>query len=221
MSDECSRFVRAASLRFLALGDSYTVGEGVTKSERWPDQLVVALLANGYAFEPPEVIARTGWTTGELAKAIQTARIDPPYDLVSLMIGVNNQYRGYSREEYRTEFADLLAQSISFAGGIAGRVLVQSIPDYSATPLAAQLNRGAISKEITAFNAINRLEAERRGVHYVDITPISIGAEDETDWIAGDGLHPSGKMYAGWVEMALPVVLQELSGQLNHSLEDA
>ena len=211
MANESSGFKWSAPLRFLALGDSYTIGEGVAESEGWPVQLVNALRAQGYPFELPEIIARTGWTTGELAGAIHTTGINPPYELVSLLIGVNNQYRGYSREKYRVEFGDLLTQAIAFAGGDPGRIVVLSIPDWGVTPYASRFDRGAISDDIDAFNAINRQEAERLGVHYIDVTPISRGAAGEPDLIGFDGLHPTGKLYASWVEMMLPVVMESLS----------
>lgn len=211
MAGESPGFKWYTPLRFLALGDSYTIGEGVAESERWPVQLVDALRALGYPFEPPEIIARTGWTTVELASAIHAAVLNPPYELVSLLIGVNNQYRGCSREEYRAEFGDLLSRAIAFAGGAPGRVVVVSIPDWGVTPHGERFDRGAISDDIDAFNAINRQEAERLGVYYIDVTPASREAANEPDLIASDGLHPSGKMYAGWVELALPVVIEALS----------
>lgn len=214
LARQTTKSTASAPLRFLALGDSYTTGEGVAESERWPVQLVDALRVLGYPFAPPEIIARTGWTTGELASAIHAAVLNPPYELVSLLIGVNNQYRGCSREEYRAEFTDLLTQAIAFAGVEPGRVLVVSIPDWGVTPHGERFDRGAISDDIDAFNAINRQEAERLGANYIDVTPISQGAAEEPDLIASDGLHPSGKMYAGWAELALPVVMEALSGYL-------
>jgi len=197
-------------LRFLALGDSYTIGESVAESERWPDQLAEALVAEGIMMEPPEIIARTGWTTGELLDAIGTAQIQPPYQLVSLLIGVNNQYRGYSQEEYRAEFAVLLTQAIDFAGGDPARVLVVSIPDWGVTPYAERFHQETVSREIDAFNKINRQEADRLGVHYVDVTSISRRAEQEAELIAEDGLHPSGKMYSKWIEVILPAAQEAL-----------
>lgn len=199
------------SLRFLALGDSYTIGESVTEAERWPVQLVEALKKQGISLEPPEIIARTGWTTGELAYAIDAAQIRPPYQLVSLLIGVNNQYRGYSQEEYRKEFSELLNKAIGFAGGEPERVLVVSIPDWGATPYAERFDRGKIKKDIDAFNEINCQEADRLGVRYVDVTPISRRAEQELDLIAHDGLHPSATMYSEWVDAILPAAIQALN----------
>lgn len=195
-------------MRFLALGDSYTIGESVAESERWPVQLAVQLQEKAIRMAAPEIIAKTGWTTDELAAGIQAAPPQGPYDLVSLLIGVNNQYRGRSQEEYQTQFADLLQQAIAFAGGDPARVVVLSIPDWGVTPFAARLDTAVIAAEIDAFNAINRGEVEKVGAHYVDITAVSRQAITDPTLIADDGLHPSGKMYTAWMELALPVVLQ-------------
>jgi lysophospholipase L1-like esterase len=194
-------------MKFLALGDSYTIGESVLPEERWPVQLTALLRARGGQIDDPEIIAKTGWTTDELATAIAHAHPQPPYDLVSLLIGVNNQYRGYGLETYREEFVALLEQAIAFAGGHPDRVLVLSIPDWGVTPFGAKDGRGRtpaqISAEIAAFNAVNRAETLRLGAHYVNITPISIEAQADRTLLAEDQLHPSGKMYALWAEEAL------------------
>lgn len=197
-------------MRFLALGDSYTIGESVAEDERWPVQLAARLQEQGIHLAAPEIIAKTGWTTDELAAGIEAAQPEGPYDLVSLLIGVNNQYRGRSPEEYQAQFADLLQQAIAFAGGDPARVIVLSIPDWGVTPFAARLDAAAIAAEIDTFNAINRAEAEKAGVWYVDVTAVSRQATTDPALIAGDGLHPSGKMYAAWVELALPVVMQKV-----------
>jgi lysophospholipase L1-like esterase len=193
---------REIAARFLALGDSYTIGERVDEAERWPVQLVRLLQEGGAPIDPPEIIARTGWTTSELNTAIDAANPQGPYDLVSLLIGVNNQYRGYSQDEYRTEFEALLKRAIGFAGGNVDGVLVLSIPDWGVTPFGINSGRADISAEIDAFNAINREVSEALGVRYVDITPESREAVTDPTLIAGDGLHPSGKMYAAWARMA-------------------
>jgi len=197
-------------VRILALGDSYTIGEGVAPEDRWSMQLAELLRAHGYQVYEPNILARTGWTTGELAAAIQEAELQPPYDLVSLLIGVNNQYRGYSPDEYRQQFGELLEQAIAFAGGEPRRVLVLSIPDWGVTPYAARHDRAAIAAEIDGFNAINRQIAEERGVNYVDITQVSRQAGEDETLLASDGLHPSGKMYAEWARLVLPAALQAL-----------
>ena len=183
--------------RFLALGDSYTIGEGVDAAQAWPAQLARAMRAAKINLGDPLIVARTGWTTDELASGISIAPIDPPYELVTLLIGVNNQYRGRSGEQYRAELVSLLAQAIEFAGGIATRVVVVSIPDWGKTPFAEGKDRAKIGAEIDAFNAINREEAKRAGVRYADITPIS--RETHDGWTVADGLHPSAEQYARWV----------------------
>jgi lysophospholipase L1-like esterase len=193
---------REIAARFLALGDSYTIGENVDEAERWPVQLVRLLQEGGAPIEQPEIIARTGWTTSELNTAIDAANPQGPYDLVSLLIGVNNQYRGYSQDEYRTEFEALLHRAIGFAGQNPDGVLVLSIPDWGVTPFGVQSGRATISEEIDAFNAINREVSEALGVRYVDVTPESREATADPSLIAGDGLHPSGKMYEAWARLA-------------------
>jgi lysophospholipase L1-like esterase len=198
------------SMRYLALGDSYTIGESVPESERWPNQLAALLKENGHDAQVM-IIARTGWTTDELWQGIQKVNLQPPYDLVSLLIGVNNQYRGYDIEEYREGFRFLLNKSIEYAGGEKDRVFVVSIPDWSVTPFAGGRNSTQIASEIDAFNAVNREESEVAGVLYVDITPIS--RVDDPSLIAHDGLHPSGKMYGLWVDTMLPDLIRLLNSK--------
>ena len=200
-------------LRYLALGDSYTIGESVPEMERWPVQLVTALREQGVNIAESEIIARTGWTTDELAEAIATADPAGPYDLVSLLIGVNNQYRGRSEEAYRAQFVALLETAVSLTNNNPNRVFVVSIPDWGATPFAHRQNREEIGAAIDAFNAINRAEAEQRGIVYIDITEISRRALVDDSLTADDFLHPSGEMYRLWVELILPeaerLLLQE------------
>jgi lysophospholipase L1-like esterase len=191
-------------VRFLALGDSYTIGESVTESRRWPAHLVRMLRDQGVNIDQLTIIARTGWTTAELQVGIDQARPDPAYQLVSLLIGVNNQYRGLSQDEYQREFILLLEQAIGFAGDDLNHVLVISIPDWSVTPFADGRDRNQISAEIDAFNDINRQESKRLGVQYVDVTPLSRQAEADRSLVATDGLHPSGEMYTRWAELILP-----------------
>lgn len=195
---------------FLALGDSYTIGESVAEMERWPVQLVAALRTRNIAIEDPVIIARTGWTTDELNTAIDNANPEVHFDIVTLLIGVNNQYRGRSVEEYRAEFKALLGRAIEFAGGSPARVIVVSIPDWGAMPFAEGRNRKEIAKEIDAFNAINWEESVRSGSHYVDITPISREVERYPELIGGDGLHPSAIQYTYWTEIILPKALKAL-----------
>lgn len=200
-------------IRFLALGDSYTIGENVAESLRWPVQLAGRLEASPYEADVDlSIIARTGWTTNELWRAIQQNPPQGTYDLVSLLIGVNDQYRGGGAEQYRQDFRFLLGKAIGYAGGDPNRVIVLSIPDWGVTPFAQRDPRGAqrIGAEIDAFNAVNREEALAAGVRYVDVTPISRQAPADPGLIATDGLHPSGRMYASWVDLALPEALAAL-----------
>jgi len=201
------------ALRFLALGDSYTIGEGVAPDERWPLQLVARLRAEGIGIGEPRIVATTGWTTDELSAAMETADFTPPYALVTLLIGVNNQYRGRGVDEYRAQFRDLLQRAIQLAGGIAAHVIVASIPDWGVTPFAAREGRdaAAVAREIDAFNAIASAEAAGAGAARIDVTAISRAPESRQE-LVGDGLHPSGAQYARWVEAVLPVARVILTG---------
>lgn len=190
--------------RYLALGDSYTIGEGVADHARWPHQLVPALGALGHAVRIPEIVARTGWTCDELSAGIDAANPAGPFALVSLLIGVNDQYRGGSAAEYAPRFARLLARAAALAGGDAGRVIVVSLPDWGATPFAQGRDRAAIAEAIDAFNVMNRAEAARVGASYVDVTPSSRRAAADETLLASDGLHPSAGMFADWARLVLP-----------------
>lgn len=190
--------------RYLALGDSYTIGESVTEAERWPVQLVAALREQGFNIGEPEIIAKTGWTTGDLAKGIAQAQPQGPYDLVSLLIGVNNQYRGLSQEAYRDEFVKLLDTAVTFADNNPNRVFVVSIPDWGVTPFGQRRDFREVSTAIDDFNTINQTETATLGITYIDITQISKQAPDDHRLIAEDGLHPSGEMYRQWIELILP-----------------
>jgi len=191
----------SGSVRYLALGDSYTIGEGVEPAERWPVQLAGMLRARGVDAGDPTIVARTGWTTDELAAGIDAARPRGPYALVSLLIGVNNQYRGLSIDAYRAGFRGLLERAIAFAGGEAGHVVVVSIPDWGVTPFAQGRDRAQVAREIDAFNAVNQGVARELGARWVDVTPTSRRMPDA---VVGDGLHPSGAQYRAWAELALP-----------------
>lgn len=191
--------------RMLALGDSYTIGQSVPEQERWPMQLMVALKGRGIDLAKPTIFARTGWTTGELSAALDRVQPKGPYALVSLLIGVNNQYRGLTVEAYQPEFAALLGRAIQLAGGRTDHVIVVSIPDYGATPHGQGKDRAAIASALDRFNDVGRQETEKAGAHYVEITIASRRALKEPDLVAIDGLHPSGKMYAEWAKAVLPV----------------
>jgi len=193
--------------RVLALGDSYTVGEGVAEGKAWIAQLADALRSEGHAIAAPRVIATTGWTTGELSTAMDAAEpLGRDWDLVTLLIGVNNQYRGRDAHEYQREFGVLLERAIGCAGGDAARVLVLSIPDWGVTPFAAKEGRdpAEIASALDAFNAVARDACSARGVAFVDITPVSRAQGGVAAMLAGDGLHPSAAMHALWADAALP-----------------
>lgn len=198
----CMNAVAAAPKRYLALGDSYTIGESVAESGRFPVQLVAALREHGRDFADPEIVARTGWTTSELQDAIDLAKPKPPFELVTLLIGVNNQFRGGDLRRYRSEFGKLLQHAIALAGRDKAQVLVLSIPDWGVTPFARTDRRGAktIGKQIDAFNAEAREVCHKNGVRFIDITPDSRERGGDTDMLTVDRLHPSAAMYARWVE---------------------
>lgn len=201
----------AAEIRILALGDSYTIGEGVAEADRWPVRLATMLRARGSRVAEPKIVARTGWTTDELSSGIDAARPDSAYDLVTLLIGVNNQYRNRSEAEYRAQFRVLLSRAIGFARGKASHVLVVSIPDWGVTPFAGDRDRSAIARAIDRFNAANREEAIRAGAQYADITPLSRRAAGDGSLVADDGLHPSAAMYTSWLDVILPLAVRILS----------
>lgn len=194
-------------ISYLALGDSYTIGESVSENERWPVQLVKVLRENGIVSEEPRIIATTGWRTDDLRRAIEAAKLQPGHDLVSLLIGVNNQYQGKSAEEYATEFRELLMIAIHLAGGQKSNVFVVSIPDYGFTPFGLE-KKEKISKDIDLFNSINKRIADELGIRYFDITPVSRRGLEDPALVASDGLHPSGKMYREWVELMVEEVTE-------------
>lgn len=187
----------------LCLGDSYTIGESVKQNERFPEQTVSLLNKKKSEFDAPEIIARTGWTTKNLMRAIEERKLQTTFDHVTLLIGVNDQFQGKTIASYQANFEFLLQTAIYYAGNKPDHVIVLSIPDYGVTPFAqyGRLSPQQISKEIDAFNAVNKTISEKYKVHYIDITPISRKAETESDLLAADGLHPSGLMYAQWAEL--------------------
>jgi lysophospholipase L1-like esterase len=205
---------RGGEMRFLALGDSYTIGEGVADGGRWPERLAGLLRERGIGIGDPRIIARTGWTTDELDAAIDEARPEGPHALVTLLIGVNNQYRGRPLDEYATQFGAFLERAVDFAGGRAARVLVLSIPDWGRTRFGRESGRdlARVAHELDAFNAAARAICERRGVAFVDIAPVSREHGGEAEMTADDGLHPSRAMYALWMRRALPVAKALLEG---------
>lgn len=203
----------APAASYLALGDSYSIGESVPEAGRWPMQLAAALRERGIALADPRLIASTGWTTDELSAAMDAAAPLGSYGLVSLLIGVNNQYRGRDVAEYRHEFATLLERATGLAEGGAGRVLVLSIPDWGVTPFGRASGRDTveIARQLDAYNASAGAECRARGVAFLDITPASREFGSRPDMVADDGLHPSAAMYREWTRLALPVARQLLT----------
>lgn len=185
---------------FLALGDSYTIGQNVASNDNFPNQTVQLLKASGFDFKPAEIVATTGWTTDELQNNINNHTFTPPYDIVTLLIGVNNQYRGRPVDTYKPEFENLLKQAIQFAGGKANHVFVLSIPDWGVTPFANGRDRAQIAREIDDYNAANKNISETYKVNYIDITPWTREAANDLSLVASDGLHPSAKEYKRWSE---------------------
>jgi lysophospholipase L1-like esterase len=202
------------TLSYLALGDSYTIGEGVEESGRWPVQLARVLREAGIAIADPRIIATTGWTTDELSAAMDAAGPLGEWDFVSLLIGVNNQYRGRDIDDYVGEFTRLLQRAIALANARTDRVLVLSIPDWGVTPFARGSGRDLqrIADELGAYNAAAREVCAAHGVAFVDITGISRDGGGTPAMLAEDGLHPSAAMYARWTDEALPVAM----GLLRH-----
>ena len=196
-------------VRYLALGDSYTIGESVPAEDRWPNQLARRLEAEGIQ-TGVTIIARTGWTVNELWDAIQAAPPAGTYGLVTLLIGVNDQYRGYPLAGYRRDFRFILGKAVEYAGGDATRVIVLSIPDWGVTPFAADRDNETISRQIDEFNAVNQEETKHAGAHYVEVTSTSRLAVDDVELIAEDRLHPSAKMYKMWAASVFPIALKIL-----------
>jgi lysophospholipase L1-like esterase len=198
---------------YLALGDSYTIGEGVTAEERWPNQLVALLRKDEIAIGDPDIVARTGWTTDELSAAMDAHAFHAPYTLVTLLIGVNNQYRGRDLDNYRVEFKALLERAIKLAGGEPKHVIVVSIPDWGVTRFGKSSGRdiGEIARQLDAYNAANAQIATMLHCGYVDVTAISRDGGDRADMLVGDGLHPSAVMYGRWAKAVLPAAKMALS----------
>ena len=199
---------------YLALGDSYTIGEGVAPDDRWPVQLVSALRARGTSIDEPVIIAQTGWTTTELLAALADGSTDPGRDfsLVSLLIGVNDQYRGLESQTFSANFDRLLSRAVTHADSRADHVLVLSIPDWSVTPFASRDSRSAevIAREIETFNRELRRRTITVGARFADITACSRSAAENPALLARDRLHPSAAMYAQWAAIVLPEAVAAL-----------
>lgn len=197
-------------MSYLALGDSYTIGESVALESSFPYQLSARLRSSGFNIAAPVIIAKTGWTTSELQSAIKAAGLEQKFNLVTLLIGVNNQYRGESLMIYREEFKALLQTAIDFAEGRKAGVFVLSIPDWGTTPYGRNSGRDqrVVGTEIDEFNAVNREETLAAGVSYTDITPASRKSFSDQELVAADGLHYSLKMHAEWAASLAPSVIK-------------
>ncbi|MBX2822588.1 MAG: SGNH/GDSL hydrolase family protein [Rhodothermaceae bacterium] len=192
-------------IKFLALGDSYTIGEGVAAKERWPEALAENLREGSNSIDRPHIIAKTGWTTGELLDALEQRTPEAKYDLVTLLIGVNNQYRGLPLDDYAIEFETCLSKAIQYARSNADHVCVISIPDWGISPFAIDQDQRTISQHIDAFNKVNQSLTLRQGARYVNITPLSRSL-NQKEHFAADGLHPSGVAYCKWIKEILPIL---------------
>ncbi len=205
-----NRDTSAKNFTYLALGDSYTIGQDVPSQDNYPNQ-AIRLLKNDHLYGQVKIIATTGWTTNNLKTGIENDKtLLSQYDIVTLLIGVNNQYQGVPIETYGPGFEELLKKSIAFAGNNVSHVIVLSIPDWSVTPFAGGRDRDMISKEIDAYNAINKNVSGKYGVNYIDITPWTREAAKDPSLIAPGGLHPSGKEYARWAEKLEEIIKKVL-----------
>jgi lysophospholipase L1-like esterase len=205
----------APGARWLALGDSYTCGEGVAPESRWPVLLTARLRAGGATLEPPRLVATTGWTTDEQLAGMESARVWPAhqrFDLVSLLIGVNDQYRGRAFADFGRGYSACLERAVALAGGHAARVLCLSIPDWGVTPFAAGRDRAAIARDIDRYNAFEESRASASGAHWCGVTALSRRHGDDAACLAADGLHPGPAAYAEWAAAALPAARAALAG---------
>ena len=192
--------------KFLALGDSYTIGQSVEVNERWPVQFLKELTATTNVIDTLQIIAQTGWRVDQLKEAMNSSDLEPPYGIVSLLIGVNNQYQGQNANDFRPEFIEILEKSLKLVENRTERLFVISIPDWGASPYGFGFDRAKVSKEINEFNSVVKEESEKRGLRYFNITTISRRALTDRTLIASDGLHPSGKMYKLWVDKIIPII---------------
>ena len=199
-------FVGINTSKFLALGDSYTIGASVTVEERWPVQFLNELKLYTSAIDTLQIIATSGWRVDQLKYGMDNSNLEPPYGLVSLLIGVNNQYQGQNANDFRPEFIEILEKSLKLVNNRKERFFVISIPDWGASPYGLVFDRAKVSKEIDEFNSVVKEESEKRGLRYFDITAISRRALIDRTLIASDGLHPSGEMYKLWVDKMIPEI---------------
>lgn len=195
---------------FIALGDSYTIGEGVAEEGRWPVQLASRLRAKGIPIDDPRIVARTGWTTEDLLAAIVAERIPGQFDLVTLLAGVNDQYQGFGIGRFRESFGHLIRAAMGLAK-LPSRLIVLSIPDWGVTPFAGGRDRSTIAREIDAFNDVGRTMVATTGARYLDMSSVYRRMAANPDLLAADGLHPSAMMYSIWLDQLVPMSLDALS----------
>ena len=208
-----SRTPHDPAVRYLALGDSYTIGQNVDLAERYPVKLAQLLRKQSIDLGEPCIIARTGWTTRDLLNAIAAENPSGPFDLVTVLIGVNNQFQGRHIAEYRKELVEILKKAIALANEKPSHVVAFSIPDWGVTPFASNANAMSVATEIDAFNKVKAEECAKLGIELVDVTAISRTAPQHPDLLADDGLHPSGRMYTLWAEAALPTVIKAVQSR--------
>lgn len=197
-------------LKFLALGDSYTIGEGVPLNETWPHQLQQALLAHQFHMDSPSIVARTGWSSEELEAALEEAELTGPYDLVTLLVGVNDQYRGYPTENFEPAYKRLLGKALTLAGGKCQNVIALSIPDWGITPFASQHDSDQVSASIDAYNLCSEKQCQQKDIDFLDITELSRELSLRPEMLVADQLHPSALQYASWVRVVLPILMNHL-----------
>ncbi|HEX8678054.1 MAG TPA: GDSL-type esterase/lipase family protein [Segetibacter sp.] len=200
----------ATGAKYLALGDSYTIGQSVRETERFPSQTVQLLRAQNINLRGVEYVATTGWTTTNLLSALRLQKPEKDFDIVTLLIGVNDQYRQTGTTGYGERFSALLNIAVDLAGGRKSRVFVLSIPDYSVTPFVPQEEKALVSMQIEQFNALNKEITWQNNITYIDITPSTRQAANDASLVANDGLHPSAKEYAVWANMLAPLIKKAL-----------
>jgi len=201
------------TITYIALGDSYTKGEGVNADDNFPNQLIQRLHVEHVEVKKLTLIAETGWTTTNLIKALGSSATDSKYDLVTLLVGVNNQQKHLDINIYKTEFEEILKQALKLSGNRKERVVVFSIPDYSVTPYAQFLNPMLIQQEIDLYNTVNKELSEKYELTYLNVTTISRKAEEDLIYLAADELHPSAHMYMEWIDLIFPQIKEILKNK--------
>lgn len=209
-STEEKNFTPTSNLTYVALGDSYTIGTSVAYQDNYPSQLSTALQGQLKSPIALKIVAKNGWRTDNLLDALKTEQLEPNYDLVTLLIGVNNQYQSEPFKKYEKEFSQLLEQALELANHKTERVFVISIPDWGFTPYGSGWDQQKISQEIDAYNSFAKETAEKEGVTFIEVTDITRKGLEDKELVASDGLHPSKKAYKLFVERMLPIITSSL-----------